>query len=227
MPRKKKVEINVQEEENNKLRATLAAVEAQISSYVSSSPQEETLKKTLENIQTTLEGSFTLPAESEPAKEELDVSRDRSDMITQALKELQIFPDKQGLVTSNEAAKLLTWRAWHEFGIHHMYKPVILRSYVMRKELKAYATKYREGRYGAPVPVVAMYRVVDMFTLSIKPHIGYKRALLMQGTAPEVITRLDYIRKMVNTPGADLRGLPDLLEEVKEHITANLSADSK
>ena len=78
-----------------------------------------------------------------------------------ALKELSIKP-VDGMVTGQEAARILTWRAKHEQGITHEYLDSAVRRHVQSKHLKPYPVNTRFN----------MYKVEDIFDLSLVPKRG-------------------------------------------------------
>lgn len=89
-----------------------------------------------------------------------------------ALQSLRIKP-KNGKITGQEAAVILTWRAKNEFGIEHVYSPSILRRHVDEKNLTAYpATKLTDKGWSRK----NLYDVKDVFELSIEPRRGRKLA---------------------------------------------------
>lgn len=77
-----------------------------------------------------------------------------------ALKELRIKP-KEGKVTSQEAARILSWRAEREFGIKHEYTTSAVRRHIQTGSLTvAEAVSRRQN----------MYHVDDVFEVPLKPR---------------------------------------------------------
>lgn len=81
--------------------------------------------------------------------------------IQDALKEMSIKP-VDGMVTGQEAARILTWRAKHEQGITHEYLDSAVRRHVQRGHLTPYPVNIRFN----------MYKVEDIFDLSLVPKRG-------------------------------------------------------
>jgi hypothetical protein len=71
-----------------------------------------------------------------------------------------------GMVTSQEAAKILTWRAKNEFDIDRIYNAGTIRRHIQLGNLKAEPENKRLNRY----PVEAI------FDLPIAPRRGYRGA---------------------------------------------------
>jgi hypothetical protein len=83
--------------------------------------------------------------------------------IQVALEELRIKPLKE-TVTSQEAAKILTWRAKNEFGIDRTYNESAVRRHISLGNLKSVQ----------PEKYMNRYKVEDVFELPITPRRGYK-----------------------------------------------------
>jgi hypothetical protein len=81
--------------------------------------------------------------------------------IQSALYELRIEPE-DGMVTSKEAAAILTWRAGKD-GIQHEYPEAAVRTRANRGQLKAAKTGWAN-----------LYRVEDIFKLTLHPKRGAK-----------------------------------------------------
>ncbi len=79
--------------------------------------------------------------------------------IQAALITLRIKP-LNGLVTTEEAAKILTWRAQEERGIHSDYTSSAVRRHV---ELGNLTVAHTSGRFNR-------YKVEDIFDLPIMPR---------------------------------------------------------
>lgn len=79
--------------------------------------------------------------------------------IQRALKEQGIRP-VGGMVTTQEAAQILTWRAREECGIEHKYTQAAVRRHVHTGKLDAHRVSPRLNRY----------RVEDIFTLRMAPR---------------------------------------------------------
>lgn len=86
----------------------------------------------------------------------------------EALRSLSIKPIK-GKITSQEAARVLSWRAKQEFDIEHEYTPATLRRHVEQGKLKAYpGTKLTDDGKSRK----SLYEVEVIFELSIAPRRG-------------------------------------------------------
>ena len=85
--------------------------------------------------------------------------------IQEVLKELRIKP-VDGNVTTREAARILTWRAKAEQGIDHNYPDTAVRRHVQQGNLKI-AHQIN--------PRFNMYRVEDVFDLSLAPKRGQRK----------------------------------------------------
>lgn len=79
--------------------------------------------------------------------------------IQEVLKELRIKPIN-GRVTTQEAARILSWRAKSEHDIAHTYNASAVRRHIQTGNLKAEAVSSRFN----------MYRVEDIFDLPLKPR---------------------------------------------------------
>lgn len=80
--------------------------------------------------------------------------------MQEALRELRIKP-KEGKVTSQEAARILTWRAEREHNVSHTYTASAVRRHIQTGSLKvAEAVSARQN----------MYRVEDIFEVPLKPR---------------------------------------------------------
>jgi hypothetical protein len=89
------------------------------------------------------------------------------DEMCAILQELHIAPE-DGRVDGNEGAKILTWRAKHEFGVDHQYDPTTLRQHMRTGQIKREevdATNPRRNLY--PYPLI--------FQLPIAPKRGASR----------------------------------------------------
>ena len=82
--------------------------------------------------------------------------------IQDALKEMSIKPTNEGMVTGQEAARILTWRAKYEQGVTHEYLDSAVRRHVKSKHLKPYPVNTRFN----------LYKVEDIFDLSLVPKRG-------------------------------------------------------
>lgn len=87
------------------------------------------------------------------------------------LRSLAIKP-RNGRITGQEAAAILTLRAKTEAGVEHKYQPSILRRHVEKGNLVAYpGTKItKDGKSRK-----SLYDVADIFDLSIEPRRGLVR----------------------------------------------------
>jgi|SRR5690348_6407170 len=83
--------------------------------------------------------------------------------IQEVLQKLKIRPIR-GMVSSQEGAKILTWRAKNEFGIDREYNAGTIRRHIQLGNLKAEPENTRFNRY----PVEAI------FDLPITPRRGYR-----------------------------------------------------
>lgn len=86
----------------------------------------------------------------------------------EVLKSLSIKPSKDGRITGQEAATILTWRAREEADIAHEYSPSILRRHVEQGNLIAYPGTRGKSRK-------SFYDVGAIFELSIEPKRGLAR----------------------------------------------------
>src|SRR6266567_3131228 len=80
--------------------------------------------------------------------------------INEVLKELQIKP-LENKVTSQEAARILTWRAKHEHNMEHEYTDATVRRHVALgnlKDVKQVSTRH------------SLYSVDEVFELPLKPR---------------------------------------------------------
>jgi hypothetical protein len=84
------------------------------------------------------------------------------------MRELHIAPTAEGMLTGNEAAKVLTWRAEHEFQVHYQYDAGALRQHVRAGYLKK-----DEVDTTHPRRTLYPYRIV--FQLPISPRRGAAR----------------------------------------------------
>jgi hypothetical protein len=85
--------------------------------------------------------------------------------IQDALKTLRIKPI-DGKVTTQEAARILSWRAKAEFGIDHQYHTSSVRRHIQMGNLKAEQVSTRFNRY----------KVEDIFDLPLSPNRGARQA---------------------------------------------------
>lgn len=81
------------------------------------------------------------------------------------LRELRIRP-VGGMVTTQEAARLLTWRAKAECGVEHEYTQAAVRRHVHTGKLSPQRVSARFNRY----------RVEDIFSLRLAPRRGAEEA---------------------------------------------------
>jgi hypothetical protein len=75
---------------------------------------------------------------------------------------------KDGKLTGEESARILTWRAKEERGIDHQYTPSILRRHVEQGNLAAYPGTRGKSRKN-------LYDVEAVFELSIEPRRGLRQ----------------------------------------------------
>ena len=80
------------------------------------------------------------------------------------LRELRIKP-KDGLVTTREAAHILTWRAKHEQEIEHAYPEAAVRRHVELGNLKIAEKKNK---------VANLFRFEDVLELPLSPRRGLR-----------------------------------------------------
>lgn len=93
--------------------------------------------------------------------------------IQDVLKTLRIKP-VDGMISTQEAARILTWRAEAERGIQHDYPESAVRRHIQSGNLKAYPVN---SRYN-------MYKVEDVFDLPLVPKRGLsQRKSLDENTA--------------------------------------------
>lgn len=85
--------------------------------------------------------------------------------IQDALKALRIKPI-DGKVTTQEAARILSWRAKAEFGIEHTYNTSSVRRHIQMGNLKPEQVSTRFNRY----------KVEDIFDLPLSPNRGTRQA---------------------------------------------------
>lgn len=83
--------------------------------------------------------------------------------IEEVLQKLKIKP-LRGMVSSQEAARILSWRAKNEFGIEREYNAGTIRRHIQLGNLKAEPENTRFNRYPAEA----------IFDLPITPRRGYK-----------------------------------------------------
>ena len=81
--------------------------------------------------------------------------------IQDVLRELRIKPI-DGMVTTKEVARILTWRARAEQGIEHEYPESAVRRQIQRGHLKAHRVSTRFN----------LYKVEDVFNLPLVPNRG-------------------------------------------------------
>ena len=84
--------------------------------------------------------------------------------MQEILRELRIKPF-DGKVTTQEAAKILTWRAKDEQGIDFEYNPSAVRRHIQLGNLKPEPESTRFNRY----------RVEDIFELPLAPRRGFRQ----------------------------------------------------
>lgn len=87
------------------------------------------------------------------------------------LRELRIKP-KDGLVTTKEAAHILTWRAEHEQEIEHEYPEAAVRRHVELGNLKIAGKRNK---------VANLYRFEDILELPLTPRRGIKQKAQLPG----------------------------------------------
>lgn len=87
--------------------------------------------------------------------------------IQSALRELRIKPI-DGMVSTQEAARILTWRAKAEQGVKHEYTVSAVRQHVLAGNLVAVPVSTRFNRY----------KVEDVFDLNLAPKRGSREDLL-------------------------------------------------
>lgn len=86
--------------------------------------------------------------------------------IQDALKELRIKPI-EGMVSTNEATRILSWRAKTEHGVEHTYNVSAIRRHVQMGNLvKTNPESTRLNKY----------RVEDIFDLPLAPKRGQRQA---------------------------------------------------
>lgn len=102
--------------------------------------------------------------------------------IEEALRQLKIKP-LRGMVTSQEAARILSWRARNEFDIEREYTAGTIRRHIQLGNLKAEPENTRFNRY----PVEAI------FDLPITPRRGYKSP--SEGASEEDNENPDFLAK--------------------------------
>jgi hypothetical protein len=83
------------------------------------------------------------------------------------LRELHIAPE-EGKVDGNEAAKILTWRASHEYHVEYHYDNTALRQHVRRGH-------FPEGTIDTTNPRHNLYQVEAVFKLPLAPRRGASR----------------------------------------------------
>jgi len=86
--------------------------------------------------------------------------------IQEVLQQLRIKP-VGGKVTGREAARILTWRAKAEQGIHHVYPDSAVRRHVERGNLKI--AEQKNARLN-------LYKVEDIFDLPLVPRRGIQQS---------------------------------------------------
>jgi hypothetical protein len=94
------------------------------------------------------------------------------DEMRSIMQELHIAPEN-GRVDGSEGAKILTWRAKHEFGVDHQYDPTTLRQHIKTGQIKKEeVNKANPRRNLYPYPLI--------FQLPIAPRRGTARRKLRQ-----------------------------------------------
>lgn len=86
--------------------------------------------------------------------------------VQKMLQELRIQPVHNGLVTTREAAAILTWRAREEQGVEHVYPESVVRRHVERGNLEI---ADKRGK------LVNLYRVEDVMLIALTPKRGLKQ----------------------------------------------------
>lgn len=81
--------------------------------------------------------------------------------IQDVLKALRILPEND-MITTKEAARVLSWRAKAEQGVEREYPEAAIRGHVKRGHLKRYGDNIRSNRY----------KPEDIFTLPLAPKRG-------------------------------------------------------
>ena len=89
--------------------------------------------------------------------------------IHSVLKKLRIEPE-EGMVTTREAARILSWRAKAEQGVEREYPDAAIRKHVQSGHLRRYGDNIRSNRY----------KPEDIFTLPLVP----KRGLAQRKSPP-------------------------------------------
>jgi hypothetical protein len=96
--------------------------------------------------------------------------------IQDILRDLRIKP-KNGMVTTREAARILTWRAREEYCIEHEYPEAAVRRHVDQGNLKI---------AGKANKVSNLFRVEDVFELGIAPKRGIAQRKRHEETEPRL-----------------------------------------
>jgi len=92
--------------------------------------------------------------------------------IQQVLRELRIKPI-DGMVTTYEAARILSWRAKAEQGVVHEYTVSAVRQHVKMGNLKPVPVSIRFNRY----------KLEDVFDLNLAPKRGVRQDEEMEEAA--------------------------------------------
>lgn len=95
--------------------------------------------------------------------------------ITAALKELRIAPE-EGKVSGSEAARILTWRADHEYDVQHRYTVNSIRLHARQGHFPVGSVDISNGRR-------SLYNVEAVFHLPLYPRRGPRNAALITGKA--------------------------------------------
>lgn len=84
------------------------------------------------------------------------------------LRELHIATTEDGYVEASEAARVLTWRALHEFGVEYVYDSTALRQHTK-------LGRFPEGTIRAINDCHKQYKASTVFSLPISPRRGKSR----------------------------------------------------
>lgn len=86
--------------------------------------------------------------------------------IQEVLRQLRIKPTREGLITTQEAAKILTWRARSEQNVEFTYSDAAVRRHITLGNLKPIPENARFNRY----------RIEDIFELPLAPRRSARQA---------------------------------------------------
>lgn len=88
--------------------------------------------------------------------------------MLQIMRELHIAPTAEGMLTGSEGAKILTWRAEHEFQVQYQYDAGVLRQHLRAGYLQKDAIDKTHSRR-------TLYPYQLVFQLPISPRRGASR----------------------------------------------------